>query len=526
MAYKKNDTTEKNVFQVTFPLCPNQEEHDFLDKYFNASLMTEHHLTSRVLKRLANMERTRAWRNNEAAISVLYEKLKSKAITKKQFNAEKKQLFEVKEDMIKKYGLNKDFIEADVATIKVYAGLVHSAVKQKLSYRVSKSVNDYLWGKGKEIRYTSWKNFKSIEAKQNTTGIRLVDGQLLVGKYSIKVNFNKKDKYGYEEQALTHNIHYCGIKRRWYPSGWKYFIYVCFGGNAPVKYNKDTGEVLHPLGKGRVGNDIGPQTLATVGDNDVKLTVLAEDVQTPYDEIRRIQRKMDRSRRMMNPEFFDQETGEVIPVNKLDKSHLTKRGKRKWKVSNNYKRLESRLRYLYMKIALQREQAHHELINQLVSFGDKFFIEEMNWKALAKRRKKDKVNEKGKHTSKNRFGRSIANKAPGKFVELYRRKVESLGGSFHEIDTRKAKASQYNHMDHTYKKKSLSKRWNDMPNGDRIQRDIYSAFLIQCTNRKLDGFTRSALKRKYEKFKAMHDQEIERLSFKVMPSSVGVKNAG
>ncbi len=81
-------------------------------------------------------------------------------------------------------------------------------------------------------------------------------------------------------------------------------------------------------------------------------------------------------------------------------------------------------------------------------------------------------------------------------------------------------------MDHTYKKKSLSKRWNDMPNGDCIQRDIYSAFLIQCTNRKLDGFTRSALKRKYEKFKAMHDQEIERLSFKVMPSSVGVKNAG
>ena len=85
MAYKKNDTTEKNVFQVTFPLYPNQEEHDFLDKYFNASLMTEHHLTSRVLKRLANMERTCAWRNNEAAISVLYEKLKTKAITKKHY---------------------------------------------------------------------------------------------------------------------------------------------------------------------------------------------------------------------------------------------------------------------------------------------------------------------------------------------------------------------------------------------------------------------------------------------------------
>ena len=118
MAYKMNDTTEKNVFQVTFPLYPNQEEHDFLDKYFDASLMTEHHLTSRVLKRLANMERTRAWRNNEAAISVLYEKLKNKAITKKQFNAEKKQLFEVKEDMIKKNGLDKEEFLQDVTEME------------------------------------------------------------------------------------------------------------------------------------------------------------------------------------------------------------------------------------------------------------------------------------------------------------------------------------------------------------------------------------------------------------------------
>ena len=290
-----------------------------------------------------------------------------------------------------------------------------------------------------------------------------------------------------------------------------------------MKVDPDTGEVLYRLGKGDVGNDIGPQTLATVSNTSVSLVVLAENVEAPHAEIRRIQRAMDRSRRASNPKMFDS-SGRIVPINKLPPECLKPNGKRKWIRSKNYTRLESHLRYLYQKTALQRRQSHNQLANRLVSLGDRHYIEKMNWRALSKRRKEDKVNAQGKHTSKKRFGKSIANKAPASFVKIYQRKVEAQSGYFGEINTSATKASQFNHMDHTCKKKKLSQRWNNLPNGDRIQRDLYSAWLIQCINRTLDGYSNYKLKKRYSSFKELHDKEIQRLKYSDhLPSSTGVK---
>ena len=195
---------------------------------------------------------------------------------------------------------------------------------------------------------------------------------------------------------MQREIHFCGIERRWYTSGWRYFAKLCLSGKPPVKTIEATGEVLHPLGYGDVGNDIGPQTLATVGDNQVQLAILADNVEDLHGEIRRIKRKMDRSRKMHNPQFFN-EDGTVIPKDKLPPELLTVYGKRKWTTTNNYRCRESKLRSLYRSIAEQREQAHHELVNKLLSFGDVHYIEHMNWSALKKRTKEDHVNGEASH---------------------------------------------------------------------------------------------------------------------------------
>ena len=52
-----------------------------------------------------------------------------------------------------------------------------------------------------------------------------------------------------------------------------------------------------------------------------------------------------------------------------------------------------------------------------------------------------------------------------------------MPSSSFEINNFDTKASQFNHFDGTYTKKTLSQRWNDF-NGIKIQRDMYSAFLI------------------------------------------------
>ena len=101
-------------------------------------------------------------------------------------------------------------------------------------------------------------------------------------------------------------------------------------------------------------------------------------------------------------------------------------------------------------------------------------------------------------------------------------KVVRAGGSFQKIKTWEAKASQYNHLDHSYNKKKLSQRWNQMPDGRRIQRDLYSAFLIQYSNSALNGFDDNLCNANYEHFVTLHDKEIRRLKGIKMPSSAGV----
>ena len=73
------------------------------------------------------------------------------------------------------------------------------------------------------------------------------------------------------------------------------------------------------------------------------------------------------------------------------------------------------------------------------------------------------------------------------------------------------RASQYNHITNEYQKKDLSQRWNDMPDGRKLQRDLYSAFLLQHMNEERDGFDRSALDRDYPKFVVLHDRTIDAL---------------
>jgi hypothetical protein len=85
----------------------------------------------------------------------------------------------------------------------------------------------------------------------------------------------------------------------------------------------------------------------------------------------------------------------------------------------------------------------------------------MNFAGLQKRAKKTEKNDKGKFKRKKRFGKSLANKAPSMLLSIINRKLGYYGEQLIKIDTSETKASQFNHFDGTYTKKSLSQRWND-----------------------------------------------------------------
>lgn len=557
MAKHKSKSEIKERFVLELPLKHEPWQRDKLDRMFSAGNNIKNALIAKEKKALEQMTRTYKWKVIQSNLADIYERYAPEMAELEKLQKEKKVLKEkgkplskekknrIKElkkvkaerdallkpwlkhrnDMLSCYGMSEYSFHSEVKWMqRHYKGIIGSNVAQKIASNVWMAFSSYLFDKGEKIKFSKWENFFSIEGKNNAANIIFDKAAMSVKirKMSIPVKRSKSDPYGYEEEALSRNVCYCRIIRRAYPEGWRYFLQLALEGVPPIKTKLSTGELLHPIGDGRVGLDIGTQTLATCADNAVSFDVLAPGVQDIQDELRRINRAMDRSRKATNPEFFNTD-GTVIHIDKLPKELLTKHGKRRWKMSKHYKKLAQYRRYLYRKQADLRKQCHKEMANYLLGLGDTFYIEEMQFRALAKRTKEAKKNKDGKNLSRKRFGKSIAKRAPALFVTILEKKVKNAGGKFYRINTWDAKASQYNHMTGRYTKKKLSQRVNTMPDGRKIQRDLYSAFLIQHTNPDLSSFNQESLDRDYENFVTLHDAAMRRLEQidTYVPSSMG-----
>ena len=136
----------------------------------------------------------------------------------------------------------------------------------------------------------------------------------------------------------------------------------------------------------------------------------------------------------------------------------------------------------------------------------------MEWPALTHRAKKTEISEKtGRYKRKKRFGKSVGNKAPASLISMLDLKLKSRGMEGVVRVPTSVRASQYNHLSGEYHKKALSERWNHMPDGRRIQRDLYSAFLLQHINIENNTFDQNTLIRDYPQFVILHDLCVEDL---------------
>lgn len=106
-------------------------------------------------------------------------------------------------------------------------------------------------------------------------------------------------------------------------------------------------------------------------------------------------------------------------------------------------------------------------------------------------------------------------------LTIINRKLGYFGEKLIVIDTFNAKASQFNHFDGTYTKKPLSQRWNDL-NGVKIQRDMYSAFLIMNIGNDLRSFDIDKCNDRFENFYRLYNLEVDRLTGKNNLSSIAI----
>lgn len=368
---------------------------------------------------------------------------------------------------------------------------------QKIATRAYNAFAKYMYHEADKVYLKKYDELNSLEGKSNKTGIRFKDKCLIWNGLIIPVIIKKNDIYAHE--ALQNKIKYCRIKREMIKDKYHYYIQLVLDGVPPLKINKQTGEIKNQTTYGKVGIDIGTQTVAISSNYDVKLLELAPEVVNIDKEIKRIQRYMDRSRRLINPNKYN------------DDGTINTQNKDKWIYSNRYLKAKNRYKELYRKQKEIRRQSHNNLANFILSLGNEFYVEDMNFKGLQLRAKETTINDKtGKYNRKKRFGKSLANKAPSLFLTILNNKLKFQDNKLVKVDTRELKASQFNHINEEYNKKKLCQRWNDL-NGIKVQRDLYSAFLIQHVNDDLKSVNVELCNKDFDNFLKLHNKEVERL---------------
>jgi hypothetical protein len=157
------------------------------------------------------------------------------------------------------------------------------------------------------------------------------------------------------------------------------------------------------VGKDTIGLDIGPSTLAIVSRNGkTELLTFCEELTPNVKNKRRLQRKMDRSRRATNPDNYD------------EKGRVKKHGKTRlrWKESKRYQATRRQHANAERRLAAHRKSLHGYLAHRIVQIGPTITIEKTSFKGWQKQ-----------------YGRSIGFRAPGLFVAHLTRIVAKTGGT-------------------------------------------------------------------------------------------------
>ena len=475
------------IYTLTLKLKTNKDDIEFLDRVFYHGNHLHNLLVKYCRKQLDKLNHDPVYKRAKRKYGRLKEQ--DKKIPK-----------EIKDILNKKityYGLTKSDLERYVRNGRYKCDTyVGSAVAQKIKDEVLKSLKKVLYGNGKVVHFRKLMNMNSIEGKQPNTNIYIPENtdKVSVGQKKrnrlIGIQFPKhgtKEREYFEESFRRSNVCYYRIKRKMFPGGWHYYLEIVMEGIPPVKHKYAEC--------GRAGIDNGTSTTAVVTEDMVLLENLDKGVKPVADRIAELQRQMDRLKRMANPQNYN-EDGTI------------KKGPKKWVYSKKYRWLRRRMKTLYRKREEGLKQHHEMLANTVLEHACQVYTEKSDTNALKKRSKKTKKKEDGKNTKTKRFGKSINTYAPAQFIAILKRKLAYSGRCVYEVNTRTFKASQYNHFTREYHKKGLKDRSFLLTDNIRIQRDLYSAFLLMNSNHDLTETDQTLCEDTFPSFLKLHNEEI------------------
>jgi len=507
----------KEVFVLEMPLLVEKYQEDILNKRFEQLRQLYNYVQGKLLRQYKYFEQMAEFQICKTS------KAKREFIKTHPFHingviGRNKDLLDISFDEYGILGLVTKLGQKPLGSGKSYADMgISSTILANLSNNIwsawNKKLYDYHAKRISFKRYGELNSFgsgKIVQKKDNDVKEYFPGFILHLERMELDIKTSKSGKNetcitlpilhnpkhaDYEMWALkdgSTSIKVLTIVRRLVRGRYKYYLQMSIEGEKPQKGRT--------LGKGNVGIDIGPTTVAVSGENIASIDKLASKCDNIQEEITRLARKIDRSRRANNPQNFN-EDGTI------------KRGVRLvWNDSKRYKALRKEMAELQRKQAAIRKQQHIDRANALLKEGDTFVVENNPIKGWQARAKETKIDEKtGRFKSKKGRGKSIGNHAPAMFVTILENKVKSLGGEVVKVDTHNA-ASQYDFTNESFTDHGYDRKIT-LSNGDTHQRDMLAAFNLQHlkydeTEKK--QYDTEAMVQHYDRFCELEQEEILR----------------
>lgn len=468
--------SKTDSFVVEIPLRANSKQTRKALARFEAGRQIYNACLGEALKRLNQMLHSKMYRAAQAMPHKTEEEIKARA--------------EAFEEAKIKYGFTEYSLHAYVARIRnSWLGEhIDANTAQTLATRAFRAVNKTVTGEAKKVKFKRYGELDTLEGKTNKQGIRWKDGCLVWNVLVLPAIIDRDDP------VITHGLS-CPIKfvrlvKRMIRGRVRlYAQLVCEG----KPYQKEKNYVS----EGKIGLDIGPSTLAEVGDAEANLHLFCRELDDIQAEIRVLQRRMDRQRRTNNPDNYNPD-GTI------------KKGRLRWKNSIRYLRTRTQFAELNRRQAEHRKSLHGKLINDLLRRGNEFYLEDVSYKAFQRN-----------------FGRSVNYRAPGMFVNRLEQKATAAKGRVVKFPTASTALSQMCQCGRKEKKK-LSARWHRCDCGVTAQRDLYSGFLARHVKIDEEGnyyLDRQSAIEEWPKINPLLDEAVEKAKrsyFFAAPASFGI----
>ena len=323
---------------------------------------------------------------------------------------------------------------------------------QKVATGAWKAVEEHMIGRKRRPRARGPGVLRSVEGKRAKVGIRLIDweGDEPVvgwdgahGALRLPLLLDNDDRL--HRAARCAPVRYLRLVRRVIRGRERFFCQLVCAGLPPVKRPVDE--------RGRFALDVGPSWVA-VSDaaGRAERHKLAPGAEQKARARRRHQRRLDRQRRANNPDCYDRR-GRSLG------------GKRPHHRSKRMRRTERRLAEAERQLASRRRNEHGALINSLLEErGSIVHAEKISYRALQRA-----------------YGRSIRDRAPGRFMAELKRKTRQHGGELIDVPTRTTLLSQRCLCGARIKKQLRERRHRcgckHVPGGTCADRDELAAFL-------------------------------------------------